>query len=307
MDIDALEFRLLEVFSAIMRERSVTHAAEALGLTQPAISQGLRKLRQCLDDPLFVRSLQGVEPTPRALELAGAVSELLHIARERLGKAPLFEPHRVQRTFSFYDSDGGTVVFTPSISEKLRTLAPGVRIRVLPIIARRFPEGLESGEADVALGSFQGFGTGFYQQRLYEDSYVCMVRSGHPNIRSRLSLKQFMDAQHLIVSAEGTGHAHAAVERILTERSAPERIAARVPNFLAAPVLVASTDYVLTVPGRVARVFAESLGLKLFAPPLDLPRFEVKQYWHERFQRDPANRWFREMIVSLFGEPAVCH
>jgi len=138
MDIEALEFRLLEVFSAIMRERSVTHAAESLGLTQPAISQGLRKLRRCLDDPLFVRKLQGVEPTPRALELAGAVSELLHIARERLGRAPLFEPHRIQRTFSFYASDAGAVVFTPQIAEKLRTLAPGVRIRVLPIVAWRF-------------------------------------------------------------------------------------------------------------------------------------------------------------------------
>ena len=307
MDIDALEIRLLEVFSAIMRERSVTHAAESLGLTQPAISQGLRKLRHCLDDPLFVRTPQGVEPTPRALELADPVSELLHIARERLGRAPVFEPHRVQRTFSFYASDAGAVVFTPLIAEKLRTLAPGVRIRVLPIVARRFPEGLESGEADLALGSFQGFGAGFYQQRLYEDSYVCLVRAGHPDIRSRLSLKQFLNAQHLIVSAEGTGHAHAAVEKILIRRIAPERIAARVSSFLAAPVLVARTDFVLTVPGRVACVFAEPLGLKVFGPPIELPRFEVKQYWHERYQNDPANRWFREMIVSLFGEPAARH
>jgi len=305
MDIEALEFRLLEVFSAIMRERSVTHAAVSLGLTQPAISQGLRKLRRCLDDTLFVRTLQGVEPTPRALELAGAVSELLHIARERLGRAPLFEPHRAQRTFSYYASDAGAVVFTPPIAAKLRTLAPGVRIRVLPIIPRRFPEGLESGEADLALGSFQGFGAGFYQQRLYEDSYVCLVRAGHPHIRTRLSLKQFLDAQHLIVSAEGTGHAHAAVEKILTRKIAPERIAARVPSFLAALALVAHADYVLTVPGRVGRVFAKPLGLKVFRPPLELPRFEVKQYWHERFGRDPANRWFRELIVSLFGEPAV--
>ena len=300
-----MESRLLEVFSAIMRERSVTHAAESLGLTQPAISQGLRKLRKCLDDPLFVRALQGVEPTPRALELAGAVSELLHIARERLGAAQLFDPNRVQRIFSFYASDAGAVVFTPLIAETLRTLAPGVRIRVLPLISRRFPEGLESGEADLALGSFQGFGTGFYQQRLYEDSYVCLVRAAHPTIRSRLSLKQFIDAQHLIVSAEGTGHAHAAVEKMLSRTIAPESIAARVPSFLAAPILVAHSDYVLTVPGRVGRVFAESLGLKVFPPPLKLPRFEVKQYWHERFHRDPANRWFRELIVSLFSEPAA--
>ena len=305
MNINALEFRLLEVFSVIMRERSVTQAADSLGLTQPAISQGLRKLRQCLDDPLFVRTAQGVEPTPRAMELSSAVSELLQIARERLGTAPAFDPSLAKRMFSFYASDGGAVVFTPPIAEKLQALAPGIRIRVLPIVAKRFPDGLESGEADLALGFFQDFGTGFYQQRLYEASYVCLVRANHTRIRSRLTRKQFIEAQHLIVSTEGTGHAHAAVEKILTGIIAPEQIGARVPSFLAASIRVAHNDYVLTLPESVGRILAEPLGLRMFQPPLELPRFEVKQYWHERFHRDPANRWFRDMIASIFSNRAA--
>jgi len=302
MDVDGIEIRLLAVFDAVLRERSVTLAAETLGITQPAISQSLRRLRAHLGDPLFVRTPHGMEPTPRALELAEPIGAMLRIARERLGTPGRFDPARSERVFAFFSSDAGTVVFLPALAERLRAIAPLTRIRVVPVMPRRFPEGLQSGEADLALGSFPDLGAGIFQQRLYEDSYVCVVRGDHPRFGRRITRQQFLDAQHIVVTAEGTGHGHAAVERLLTEHLAPGRIAVRVASFLAAPVIVARSDYVLTIPARVARAFAEPMRLRVLGPPIDLPRFEVRQYWHERFHHDAANRWFRELVRAAFGE-----
>ncbi len=301
MDIGSLELRLLAAFEAVLRERGVTAAADALGVTQPAVSQALAKLRRALGDPLFVRAPHGMEPTPRALELAGPVADILRLARERLGQPASFDPRRAERTFTVFTTDAGAVVFTPRVVRRLGRVAPGVRIRIMPVVPGRFPGALAEGEADLAFGAFPVLGGGFFQQRLYSDDYVCLVRRAHPAVRSRLAFELYARLPHVVVTAQGTGHGHAVVERILARRLAPDRVAVRVPSFLAAPMIVAQSDCVLTVPRRVAEAFARPLRLRVLAPPLALPPFVVRQYWHERFHRDPANRWFRALVAELFG------
>jgi DNA-binding transcriptional LysR family regulator len=302
MDIGALEIRLLEVFEAILRSRSVTAAADSLGVTQPAASQALGKLRRCLGDPLFVRTPQGMEPTARGAELAGPIGEMLALARDRLARPVLFDPARAERTFSVFASDAGAAVFAPRVVQRLARVAPGVRLRVAPVVRGRFPLALADGEGDLAFGSFPALGAGFYQQRLYEDDYVCLARRGTDAAREPLTLKRYLAARHVVVSSEGTGHAHGAVERQLADALAPGRIIVRVPSFLAALPIAAQSDCILTVPRRVALGFGAA-RLRVLAPPLPLPRFEVRQYWHERQHADAANRWFRGLVAELFGEP----
>jgi DNA-binding transcriptional LysR family regulator len=301
MDIGSLELRLLAAFEAVLRERGVTAAANALGLTQPAVSQALAKLRRALGDPLFVRAPHGVDPTPRALELAGPVADILRLARERLGQPAAFDPARAERTFTVFATDAGAVVFTPRVVRRLARVAPGIRIRIAPIVAGRFPGALAEGEADLAFGAFPVLRGGFFQQRLYSDDYVCLVRRAHPSVRTGLPFELYARLPHVVVSAQGTGHGHALIERMLVRRLPPGRIAVRVPSFLAAPMIVAQSDCVLTVPRRVAAAFARPLGLRVLPPPLALPPFIVRQYWHERFHRDPANRWLRALVAQLFG------
>lgn len=298
MDIGALEIRLLEVFEAILRNRSVTGAADALGVTQPAVSQALGRLRRCLGDPLFVRTPLGMEPTARGAELAGPIAEMIALARERLARPAVFDPGRAERTFCVFASDAGAAVFAPPVVQRLARTAPGVRLRVAPMVRGRFPAALAEGEVDLAFGSFPALGAGFYQQRLYDDDYVCVGRRGA--VKEPLALKQYLSARHVVVSAEGTGHAHAAVERQLVDALAPGRIAVRVPSFLAALPIVTQSDCILTVPRRVAAVLGAT-RLRVLAPPLALPRFEVRQYWHERQHADAAHRWFRALVAELFA------
>ncbi len=298
MDIGALEIRLLEVFEAILRHRSVTLAADALGVTQPAVSQALGKLRRCLGDALFVRTPQGMEPTARGAELAEPIAAMLALARERLARPARFEPARAERTFSVFASDAGAAVFAPRVVQRLARVAPGVRLCVMPMARGRFPAALAEGEADLAFGSFPALGAGFYQQRLYDDEYVCAARRGA--VKEPLTTARFLAARHVLVSAEGTGHAHAAVERQLADMLGPGRIVVRVPNFLAALPIATQSDCILTVPRRVALGLGAA-RLRLHAPPLVLPRFEVRQYWHERQHADAANRWFRTLVAELFG------
>jgi DNA-binding transcriptional LysR family regulator len=300
MDVGAIEIRLLETFEAILRHRSVTAAADALGLTQPAVSQALGKLRRCLGDPLFVRTPQGMEPTARGAELAGPIAAMLELARERLGRPASFEPARAERTFGVFASDAGAAVFAPRVVQRIARIAPGIRLRMMLVARGRFPDALASGEADLAFGAFPALGAGFYQQRLYDDDYVCVARRGAGAVREPLTLARFLAARHVVVSAEGTGHAHAAVERQLAKVLGPGRLVVQVPSFLAALPVVAQSDCLLTVPRRVALGLGAK-RLRLLAPPLALPRFEVRQYWHERQHADPASRWFRALVAGLFG------
>jgi DNA-binding transcriptional LysR family regulator len=287
----------------VLRLGSFTRAGESLGLSQPAVSQSLARLRRVLGDPLFVRSGQRVLPTPRALALGSPVRRLLELAREEFAGESRFEPASSSRIFGVFASDIGMLLFLPRILGHLRQTSSGIRINAMAVGAGNLRDGLESGEADLAVGAYPKLGAGFFQQRLYEDPYVCLVSADHPSIRARMTRRQFLSARHAVVSAGGTGHGHARAEHALQELIPAERIAVRIPGFVAAPMVIAGSDLVVTVPNRVAQTLASRFALRVFASPVPLPAVVVRQYWHQRFHHDQANRWLRSLIANLFAAP----
>jgi DNA-binding transcriptional LysR family regulator len=299
-DILDLDLKLLVAFEAVLMQRNVTAAAQSIGLTQPAMSTALGKLRKVFKDPLFVRTSRGMEPTPFAMQLAEPIRHALHLIRQTLNREKTFDAATSTRTFRIVMTDIGERVFLPALLQRLSEIAPGVNVHTVQLPVKEMREALESGQMDLAVGFIPDLAAGFYQQRLYKRSYVCVVRGDHPTIGNTLTLKQYLAASHAIVSATGTGHD--VVERVLAERGYTRRIALHVTHFLAIPLIVANTDLVVTIPTMLAESYLPTMNIKLLAPPLKMPVYAIMQYWHERFHEDPANRWLRELFCELFRD-----
>ena len=295
-----IDFKLLMVFDAVLRCGSLTMAADTLGITQPAISKSVQRLREYFDDPLMVRTTKGMEPTPKALELAPAVHEILEVFRNKLEFSPEFLPAESRREFQFYATDLGNLIFLPRLLLALKQRAPFARLRSVPVEPKHLVAGLESGEIDIAIGAFPDFGAGIYQQRLYRESYICMVRAGHPVLGKVFDEEQFLQENHIVISAPRSGHAYRAAEEILLKTCGPERVALRVSSFLIPAMLLRDTDLIVTVPAEMGNLLAKEFNLVALECPIALPGFEVRQYWHERFHHDPAVRWFRSLIAEIF-------
>ena len=300
MNMTDLDLNLLRVFDAIATEGSVTVAGERVGLSQPAISNALARLRQLFDDPLFVRTPRGMRPTPFAQQLAQPVRQALRLIQGALQQHAGFEPKSSTNTFRFYMSDIGEMVFLPGLLERVKRDAPGVKIEVVRIPIRDIHTALEAGELDLAIGFLPGLTTGMRQQSLFREHYVCMMRADHPVIGARISEKQFRQSAHVLVSYAGTGHQ--VIEETFIKEGLNARIAARVPHFLVVPMILARTELVVTVPSRVAAVFAQFGNFKVLKLPIGMPSFEVRLHWHQRFHQDPANRWLREVMTALYKE-----
>jgi len=300
MNMTDLDLNLLRAFDAIATEGSVTVAGERIGLSQPAMSNALARLRTLFGDPLFVRTPRGMRPTPFAQQLAQPVREALRLIQTALQQHAGFEPGSSHNTFRFYMSDIGEMVFLPGLLERVKRDAPGVKIEVVRIPTKDAHTALEAGEIDLAVGFLPSLTTGMRQQPLFREHYVCMLRADHPDIGAKISAKQFREAAHVLVSYAGTGHQ--VIEETFVAEGLSARIAARVPEFLVVPMILARTDLIVTVPSRVAAVFAGLGNFKVLKLPLHMPDFEVRLHWHERFHQDPANRWLREVMTELYLE-----
>lgn len=299
-DILDLDLKLLVAFEAVLMQRNVTAAAQSIGLTQPAMSTALGKLRKVFKDPLFVRTSRGMEPTPFAMQLAEPIRHALHLIRQTLNREKTFDAATSTRTFRIVMTDIGERVFLPALLQRLNEIAPGVNVHTVQLPVKEMRESLESGQMDLAVGFIPDLAAGFYQQRLFKRSYVCVARGDHPTIGDSLTLKQYLAASHAIVSATGTGHD--VVERMLADRGHTRRIALHVTHFLAIPLIVANTDLVVTIPAMLAESYLPTMNIKVLAPPLKMPVYAIMQYWHERFHEDPASRWLRELFCELFRD-----
>jgi DNA-binding transcriptional LysR family regulator len=299
---DEPDLRQLRVLEVLLREGTLTRAAQALNVTQPALSKTLAKLRRYFSDPLFVRVGNRMEPTSKTLELEPAVAGILDQVTTLRARHVPFDPSRSARVFSFSVVDAGVVRLLPPLMTLLEESAPGVRLRVLPIETERLEPLLESGHLDFAMGSYPSLTKRIRRQRLWSLGYVCAVRKGHPRVREALPSSLFAAERHVLVSAEGTGHAHSRVERAVRAHVPAEKIVCTVPTFVTAAVIASLSDAIVTLPDTLALEVAGRLGLRLIEPPIRLPRIDVCQYWHERFHREPGNQWIREVFVGLFGE-----
>jgi DNA-binding transcriptional LysR family regulator len=299
MNVAGLDLNLLRVFDAVLRDRSVTAAARHLGLTQPAVSNALARLRAQFEDALFVRSSAGMDATPFARELAEPVRQALALLESALAHGPGFDPESATRAFRFYMSDLGQIEFLPPLVERAQRIAPGVRLEAVALEVEDIGDALATGAIDIAVGFLPGLGPPVRRQPLFRDPYVCLMRADHPLVGKSLTRRQFLSASHALVSYKG---GHRVIEEALDRAGLARKIALRVPHFTVVPMVLERSDLILTLPSRIARVYEREGRFKSLPPPVPIPPADVAAHWHERFERDPGNRWLREMIRELFTE-----
>jgi len=297
--MNTIDLRLLGVFDEIYKTRSVSAAALALNLGQPAVSVALGKLRQQLGDPLFVRTSTGMEPTPLGEGLVPRVRAVLDAVDSVLGHRNNFEPSTSKRSFRICMTDISQLVLLPPLLKTLRASAPGLRIEIFPL-SEQTARLLESGEADLALGFMPQLEAGFYQQVLFAQSFSCMVSAHHPRIGQTLSLAQFEAENHVVVSASGS--APLVLDREIARQGIQRNIALQIPNFLGAAFVVEHTDHLITIPQRLGDVLQGRGALRILPVPFPLPSYSVKQHWHERYHHDPGSRWLRGVISQLMSQ-----
>jgi DNA-binding transcriptional LysR family regulator len=295
-----IDLNLLVTFEAIYRSLNLTAAGRGLGLSQPAMSHALGRLRSAFNDPLFVRLPRGLQPTPLADEIAPALIEGLAVIRGSLERKT-FDPATSSRIFNVGMGDIAEVVHLPRVIRELRASAPGVRVNSVGIPAQRLGDALGDGELDVATGNHP-VGAGCRELALYEGEYACVLRADHPVIGARLSLKQFKAAGHILVVPKGASQNAQVMERALTSRQVNARIAVQVSNFLGVMALITGTDLIATIPRRLALTMRKFARINVLPPPVPLPKIKVSLYWHERFHRDPGNVWLRSVYVKAFKE-----
>lgn len=300
MTAPRLDLNLLLVFEAVLETKSTTLAAAQLGLTQSAVSNSLNRLRNALGDPLFVRTSEGMLPTPRAAEIAQPLKESIDRIRDTLGHHTEFDASRSDRLFRVYMSDVGQMVLLPKVLAAIQEEAPGVSIETTPVLAGRAREvAMGSGEVDLAVGYFEDFTGPFHCQSLFRETYVCMVRAGNPLVGDDLTLERFGAMRHAVYYPSGGGHGQqeAAIRNALASAGIRRKIALRAAHFLGFTRVLASTDLMLTVPSRLAAACSTMTPVRTWKPPMDIPAFEVTQYWHKRFHLDPGNRWLRRLFA----------
>jgi DNA-binding transcriptional LysR family regulator len=301
MDISSVDLNLLVVFDMLLRKRNVTRAAEALGVSQPAVSYALNRLRRTFSDPLFVRVSHGLQPTPRAASLAEPLHGVLESIRADILTPASFAPAQARRVFRLNMSDVGELVLLPKILQHLQRNAPGVDIETDNLRGDTLDAALRSGEVDLAVGHFPELTSpNLYQQRLFSHSFVCIVRKNHPTLTGALTRKQFIAGLHAVVHVEGQSHEE--FEQALREREISRRVVLRVKHYLALPALLAVSDLIFTVPYAIAMSLARMMEIQILDLPFPAPHPEVKQHWHARLHADAANQWMRTVIAELFLE-----
>ncbi len=300
MKLNDLDLNLLVVFQQLVVERRVNAVAQSLGITQPAVSNALRRLRRHLGDELFLRTSTGMEPTPFAARLVGPVAEALGTLQSALNQRTAFDPATSSRTFAIAMTDIGEIYFVPPLMERLARTAPNVCVSTVRNWTSGLKDEMEAGRVDLALGLLPDLKAGFFQRRLFRHRYVCMFRKGHPLDRRQMTLKDFSAADHVVVVAAGTGHGR--VDAMLDDAGLRPRVRLRVPHFVAIGHILRETDMIATVPERFAQRCVEPFGLRYVAHPAKLPEIAINVFWHARAHREPGNQWLRGVVSELFSE-----
>ena len=295
-----LDAKLLRLFDLLYTTGSVTRAAEMLGQSQPTVSIWLGKLRAQLGDPLFVRSASGMLPTPRADALISTVREVLEGLRKLSEPEQTFQPVKAQRRFSICMTDASHITLLPNLLAHVRALAPGV-VLAASRIDDRLAHTLQSGEADLALGFLPGLDTGFYQQTLYEQDWICLANARHPRIPdaspAHWNLAVYQSESHVGITP---GTSYQLLDSTVAALQIRRQIRLELPGFLGLPAIVSSSDLIATLPRQIGETLARNAGLRTLPCPFTVTGFTVKQYWHARYHQDAANRWLRGVCAGLF-------
>ena len=296
MNLRSIDLNLLVLFDALIEMRSVRRAGERVGLSQSATSHALDRLRKLLGDELLVRTASGMEPTPRALSLAGPLRLALQDIQTAL--APdRFEPAEAEIGLTIAVETHETIVVLPLLVEEVRREAPGIALTIKSGSLEDILDGVDQGRVDVAIGLFKGLPDRFMTCRLLSDEHACVIRADHPIARSPLTLELYLDAPHLLISMSGS--ATNAVDDALADQGLRRRIAMQMPHGLAAVLALTRSDMITSVTRGVARVFAAAAPVVVMDLPFNVPASTFRLVWNRRFHTDPARVWLRRKLVAI--------
>lgn len=303
MELQRVDLNLLKIFECVYRHRSLTETAHEIHLSQPAVSHALSRLRDTLDDKLFVKTATGLEPTSRSDELAGPIKAALQMLEEALLSGRDFDPLTCKRKFRLILSDVGELIFVPRLLRHLQLHAPLATVEVIPASRTGSASMLREREADFVIGPQPKLGGSMKQRKLFDDDWVAMRRkplnrdAGPP--ASPLTLDAYVNALHVAVDPRGTEFNH--VDVALNKSQISRKIALRLPHFFALPSVIRETDLLATVPRSIAINLGDPEAFDIVGLPFEVEPHDVRIYWHPRQDADPVMRWFRNEIVSQFG------
>lgn len=300
MELREIDLNLLLVFDQMLKQKRVSDVAATLGLSQPAISNALARLRRLLGDELFLRTPHGMEPTRLASELADPVGFALAGLHTALNHRLLFDPGSSNRTFTLAMTDIGEIYFLPTLMEELARVAPGVTMSTVRNTNVNLRDEMEAGHIDLAIGFLPQLKAGFFQRGLFKQRYVCIFRKGHPLDKRKVSLADFSSADHVVVVSEGTGHGK--VDELLERSGVLRNVRLTVPHFVAVGHILHHSDMVATVPERLAQALVKPFELAYASHPAGLPEIAINMFWHAKFHKDPANEWLRRLVFRMHSD-----
>ncbi|WP_165676743.1 LysR family transcriptional regulator [Metapseudomonas otitidis] len=294
MNLNKVDLNLFIVFDAIYTEANLTRAGQIVGITQPAVSNALARLRETFNDPLFVRTAQGMVPTPMAQNIIGPVRNALQLLRVSVQESRTFNPLQANKTYRISMTDLSEAVILPLLFQRLRRLAPQVRVESFLAKRRETTKELAAGRLDFAVDAPLNTDPQVRHVKLMDDRYVCAMRRGHPLAKERISLDEYLSLSHIHISSRRNGLGY--VDLALGKMGIQRKVALRSQHYMMASTVLQSTDMAMTVPER----FARRHDLHFVDLPVnDVPALETHLYWHESTDQDPANRWMREQIIEI--------
>ena len=299
MDIRAIDLNLLKAFDALTNERAVTRAAGRIGLSQPAMSHALSRLRSLFADDLFVRTPTGMEPTARAREIAPLVAAAIEHIEAALNLGIGFDPAKSAGIFTAGMAEYAEVALVGRLAEAFAQQAARATLRLTPLTGADAAEQLDRGAIDVAVAHLGTLPTHVDRMVLLRDPFVVIARRGHPIAGQNLSIETYAALNHILVSPRGD--TSGALDRILVDFGLRRRIALLVATYLALPVALAASDLVATVPRRTARQIGASADIEIMPLPIDFS-MTVSMAWHRRAASEPAQAWFRARLIEAAGD-----
>jgi DNA-binding transcriptional LysR family regulator len=297
MNMAGVDLNLLLVFDALMQERHVTRAGQRIGLSQPATSAALARLRHLFDDPLLIKTSRGMQPTPKAIELTAKLRAALVQIQSALTEQESFLPETSDRVFRLGMSDYAEFVLLPNLMQQLLRQAPQIQVQILATDRQEALRLLDEDRIDLAIGFYPHQSPWHQSQELFAEQFVCVCRQEHPVVKTSLTLKTYLQASHLLVSLreDRTGR----IDQLLAEQNLQRHIALSIPHFLLSGFILVHTDLLAALPARLAHFWMEFLPLKVLPLPLPVSGFSLSMLWHARNQNEPGHRWLRSLGVSI--------
>ncbi len=297
MNLRNIDLNLLVVLDVLIQEKNVTRAAEKIGLSQSAMSSALNRLRDILEDRLLIRQGDRMVPTARAQNLAGPIRRILKDIEDTLYSCPTFDAKKSNRKFSIATTDYGEFVILPKLASQLEKVAPAIELELIRIEIKDIFSFLEKRRVDMVISPKFELPAGFVFESLFDEDFVCLVRSHHPKIKDKLTLDDYLQAKHLLISQSGSRIG--IVDKALKKIGLTRQVTITLPHFMIAPWVISETDAVIAIARRISERFINFMPLKSFPCPIEIEGFTMGMTWHRRFENDPSHKWFRNQLYQL--------